>query len=134
MTSPICIMTPYREPVRDPVLYNRKHARARNVIERAFGMMKARWRSIFFKALEVSPTFVPYVVTCCAILHNVCVANGDLVEPDIVEDDHGRGNDNNGPAGERVIETRRGDDARAILAAAVAAGPRVAAPQGHDYL
>ena len=134
LTSPICIMTPYREPVRDPVrvLYNRRHARARNVIERAFGMMKARWRSIFFKALEVSPTFVPYVVTCCAILHNVCVANGDLVEPDIVEDDHGR--DNDGPAGERVIETRRGDDARAILAAAVAAGPLVAAPHGHDYL
>lgn len=134
LSSPICIMTPYREPVRDPVHanYNRKHSRARNVIERAFGMMKTRWRSVFFKALEVSPTFVPLVVTSCAILHNLCIANGDIVEP---EDDEGLDGDadaaDDGPA-ER--ETRHGNDARNILAAAAFARPGVPVPHGHDYL
>ncbi|CAM4570087.1 unnamed protein product [Leuciscus chuanchicus] len=75
LTSPITIMTPYREPVASPVeaRYNRHHSRARCVIERAFGMLKTRWRSIFFKALEVSPDFTPPLLhavsfyTTCAL-------------------------------------------------------------------
>ncbi|KAF3841452.1 hypothetical protein F7725_007314, partial [Dissostichus mawsoni] len=39
--------------------FNQHHARARLVVERAFGMMKARWRGIFFKALKVDHTFYP---------------------------------------------------------------------------
>lgn len=39
-----------------------------------------RWRSIFYKALEVCPTFAAEVVACCAILHNICLDNGDIVE------------------------------------------------------
>ncbi|KAI2645094.1 hypothetical protein H4Q32_024121 [Labeo rohita] len=37
--------------------FNSKHSGAWNIIERAFGMMKTRWRSVFFKALEISPAF-----------------------------------------------------------------------------
>lgn len=61
LTSPITTMTPYRESLATPVeaRYNRHHSRARYVIERAFGMLKTRWRPIFFKALEVSPQFTP---------------------------------------------------------------------------
>ncbi|KAF7642498.1 hypothetical protein LDENG_00257000 [Lucifuga dentata] len=42
---PITLITPYREPVRSPVAarFNRHHAKARSVIERAFGIMKTRW-------------------------------------------------------------------------------------------
>ena len=36
-------------------------------------MIKTRWRSIFFKALEVDPAFVPAIITCCAALHNICL-------------------------------------------------------------
>ncbi|KAK7909417.1 hypothetical protein WMY93_014101 [Mugilogobius chulae] len=53
---------------------------ARIVIERAFGMMKTRWRGIFFRALEVSTIFVPKVVAVCTILHNLAVTNGDVLE------------------------------------------------------
>ncbi len=67
LSAPICLITPYREPVQNPLQarFNSKHSRARNIVERAFGMMKTRWRSVFFKAMEVSPSFVPEVIACC---------------------------------------------------------------------
>ncbi|RVE60133.1 hypothetical protein OJAV_G00177860 [Oryzias javanicus] len=34
--------------------------------------MKTRFRAIFLQALEVHHTFVPHVVTACAVLHNIC--------------------------------------------------------------
>ena len=43
--------------------------------------MKTRWRSTLFRALEVSPTFAPQVIASCAFLHNVCIDNGDVLEP-----------------------------------------------------
>ncbi|MDD0148476.1 transposase family protein, partial [Shigella flexneri] len=46
-----------------------KHARARNVIERTFGVLKKRW------AVLRSPTFYPIetqnkIILACALLHN----------------------------------------------------------------
>lgn len=54
--------------------FNRHHAKARNIIERTFGILKTRWRSIFLRALEIRPLFAPKVVGACCILHNICVA------------------------------------------------------------
>ncbi|TWW54742.1 hypothetical protein D4764_0223880 [Takifugu flavidus] len=83
MSRPIALVTPYREPVANMMVarFNRHHAKARSVIERAFGIMKTRWRAIFFKALEVKPAFATKVVACCTILDNVCLQNGDSMEP-----------------------------------------------------
>ncbi|KAK7136426.1 hypothetical protein R3I94_014919 [Phoxinus phoxinus] len=130
LSAPICLMTPYREPVQNAVQarYNRKHSRARNIVERAFGMLKTRWRSIFFKALEVSPAFVPEVVACCTVLHNLCLLNGDIVDPEVVEDD-------DGPPEPRNTEASAGEHVRDNLAAAVSApGNCVPALHEHDYL
>uniref|UniRef100_UPI0037E8DBCA uncharacterized protein n=1 Tax=Semicossyphus pulcher TaxID=241346 RepID=UPI0037E8DBCA len=84
--TPVAIITPYREPLQGRVQsrFNHHHAKARCTIERAFGMLKTRWRSLFFKALEVDHTFVPSVITACAVLHNICLTAGDILEP--VED------------------------------------------------
>lgn len=131
-TEPIRIMTPYREPVQNPVQarYNSHHARGRVVIERAFGMLKARWRSIFFKALEVSPVFVPEVVACCAILHNLCMRHDDLVEEAVADDQP-----DDGPVEPERLQVRSGDTARDILAAAVSAPVcQVPALHEHDYM
>ncbi|XP_034552580.1 putative nuclease HARBI1 [Notolabrus celidotus] len=83
---PVAIITPYKEPLQGRVQsrFNNHHAKARCIIERAFGMLKTRWRSLLFKALEVSHTFVPSVITACAALHNICLTAGDILEP--VED------------------------------------------------
>ncbi|KAL2096454.1 hypothetical protein ACEWY4_008602 [Coilia grayii] len=74
----------YQEPVDDRVQrrFNYHHSKARSIVERAFGVMKTRWRATLFRALEVSPTFVPQVIATCAFLHNVCIENGDILEPD----------------------------------------------------
>lgn len=137
LSRPITLLTPFREPVRSPVeaRYNRHHSRARAVIERAFGVMKARWRAIFFKALEVKPTFAVQVIACCAVLHNLCLHHGDIVEP--AEDpepdeavhhhqDHGQQQEDHGQ--------QSGEPLRAAMAAALSA-PRVRAQAllDHDY-
>lgn len=122
----ICLITPYREPVQ--ARFNAKHARACNIVERAFGMLKTRWRSTFFKALEVSPAFVPEVIACCAVLHNICLQNGDTVDADVEDpaDD---------PPEPQNTEASAGEDVRDNLAAAVSAPDScVPALREHDYL
>ncbi|XP_053176235.1 uncharacterized protein LOC128359949 [Scomber japonicus] len=61
LAEPICLLTPSREPVRNAVegRYNTRLSRSWCVVERAFGVLKTRWRSIFLKA----PEFVPEVIT-----------------------------------------------------------------------
>ncbi len=86
---PVAIITPYREPVQGRVQarFNHYHAKARSIIERAFGMMKTRWRSLLFKSLEVDNTFTPTVIMACAVLHNICLTTGDMIEaPEVVDD------------------------------------------------
>ncbi|XP_041838410.1 putative nuclease HARBI1 [Melanotaenia boesemani] len=82
LEGPIAIITPYRHPLhgRMQERFNQAHSRARSIIERAFGMMKARWRATLFKALEVRPRFCSEVALACAVLHNLCLAQGDVVE------------------------------------------------------
>ncbi|KAM7009677.1 uncharacterized protein LKV04_001615 [Tautogolabrus adspersus] len=99
LAAPISLRTPYREPVQNPVQarYNRHHAKARCVVERAIGMMKTRWHSIFLKAMEVKATLVPAVVSTCTFLHNLSISNGDLVEPEVEEGAfHGEADDHPG--------------------------------------
>ncbi|XP_022541012.2 putative nuclease HARBI1 [Astyanax mexicanus] len=84
LDTPVCLITPYKQPVNGPIQsrFNHYHSKGRSIIERAFGMMKTRWRSTLFRALEVKPTFAPLVIASCAFLHNVCLDHGDMLEPD----------------------------------------------------
>ncbi len=83
LSAPIALITPYKEPVLLATArwFNHHHAKARSIIERSFGSMKTRWRAVFFKALKVKPTFSPDVIACCAMLHNICLSNCDIVGP-----------------------------------------------------
>ncbi|KAK0133601.1 Zinc finger BED domain-containing protein 1 [Merluccius polli] len=69
------------------VRFNSHLSRGRCVVERAFGILKTRWRSIFLKALGVDVLYVPEVIACCAVLHNICLSNGDLLEPEDGEEE-----------------------------------------------
>ncbi|PNX76503.1 hypothetical protein L195_g032452 [Trifolium pratense] len=58
-----------RSPQDREELFNYRHARARNVIERCFGLLKKRW------AILRSPSFYPIRTQCrmilaCSLLHN----------------------------------------------------------------
>ncbi|XP_028254280.1 NACHT, LRR and PYD domains-containing protein 12-like [Parambassis ranga] len=61
LQHPLPLITPYKQPVQGVAAqrFNSRHSTARSIIERAFGMMKTRWRAIFLQALEVHHTFVP---------------------------------------------------------------------------
>lgn len=74
-------MTPYRELVATPIEahYNRRQSRARCVVEWAFGMLNAHWRSIsFLKLWRWIPTFFPLL----------CFASDDIIEAkDVITND-----------------------------------------------
>ncbi|XP_073015840.1 uncharacterized protein [Primulina eburnea] len=58
-----------RAPQNFKEYFNSKHCRARNVIERGFGLLKRRW------AVLRSPTFYPlqvqnHIILACMLLHN----------------------------------------------------------------
>lgn len=59
-----------QQPQSAEEYFNMKHARARNVIERCFGLLKGRW------AILRSPSFFPIrtqgrIVMACCLLHNL---------------------------------------------------------------
>ncbi len=63
LSQPIALMTPFCQPLHNQlqVSFNSHLSKARCVVERAFGILKTRWRSIFLKALEVDVLYVPEV-------------------------------------------------------------------------
>ena len=57
-------------PINYEEYFNIKHASARNVIERCFGLLKMRW------AILRSPSYYPiktqnWIITACCFIHNV---------------------------------------------------------------
>lgn len=57
-------------PINEREFFNMKHASARNVIERCFGLLKIRW------AILRSQSFYPIktqcrIITACCLLHNL---------------------------------------------------------------
>ena len=45
-------------------------------VERAFGILKGRWR-ILLKNVDVQLENVPDIVTACICLHNLCLIHSD---------------------------------------------------------
>jgi hypothetical protein len=51
-------------------LYNRRLFQGRSVVENAFGILKHSFRELLH-IIDLHITFVPDVVVCCALVHNV---------------------------------------------------------------
>jgi hypothetical protein len=99
-------------------------------VERSFGILKTRWRAIFLRYMEIRSLFAPKVVGACCILHNICMAAGDILEEEEEEEEDGPGDPVE--ADDRDLS---GNALRARLAA------QVSAPAGvdvclaeHEYL
>ena len=76
------LLVPHRGQGNLPVaqsLFNRKLRRGRGVVENAFGILKQTFRELLVKS-DLSVTFLPDVITCCALLHNVLLgqSHGDV--------------------------------------------------------
>jgi hypothetical protein len=64
---------------RREMLFNETLSGARSVIERAFALLKGRFRRL--KYLDMSNIErIPQVIIACCVLHNICLVKNDLVE------------------------------------------------------
>jgi hypothetical protein len=80
------LMTPYRDGLgraRNRTvlerLFNKRLSRGRSVVENSFGILKQSFRELL-DVTDLHATFVPNIVVCCALLHNVLLEQ----EPDEV--------------------------------------------------
>ncbi|KAK3920826.1 Protein ANTAGONIST OF LIKE HETEROCHROMATIN PROTEIN 1, partial [Frankliniella fusca] len=80
LRRPIVLVTPYRDMNlnEDQRSFKYHLSRIRATVERAFGLMQARWRALFHRAIEVKLRKAVKVITACAILHNICIDAGDM--------------------------------------------------------
>ncbi|XP_062578538.1 uncharacterized protein LOC134249338 [Saccostrea cucullata] len=73
------ILTPYKDTgnlAECHKRYNFIHSNTRQMIERAFGLLKGKWRRLRF--LEMTKLEdVPSVITAACTLHNMCIDNND---------------------------------------------------------
>ncbi|XP_036329572.1 putative nuclease HARBI1 [Rhagoletis pomonella] len=67
------VMTPYRNPQHGSIehAFNKRHASARNIIERTIGLLKSRFRCLQ-GTLQYEPKFVTQLINVCCALHNIC--------------------------------------------------------------
>ena len=75
--------------------FNLKFSALRCVVERAFGMLKSRWR-IVLKTIEQKTTTLKKTVIAACVLHNICIERGDLHEADDSDSDDSSDDDSEG--------------------------------------
>lgn len=83
------LMTPYRDNghlSRRQKNYNFCHSSARIAIERAFGLLKKRFRSLL-TVLDMRRTdLIPEFIIACCVLHNVCLLKDEVPDDEIREE------------------------------------------------
>ena len=86
--------------------FNKKLSAARSVVQRAFGMLKGRWRLLLKKVEQQTRTLSKTVLAAC-ILHNICIDHGDLYNCSDSDSDDSDSEDNcAGPLREGGTEIR----------------------------
>ena len=86
------LIKPFPKGTRDPEekTFNKELSRARVIVERAFGILKSRWR-VLQKRFDSSLEFAIKCAVACIVLHNICVDQNDPWDDD--GDDYDRRND-----------------------------------------
>lgn len=70
------MITPFRAAEEGSVecRFNTIHSRTRNVVERAIGVLKNRFRCVLGeRQLHYSPQMAAKITAVCAALHNICI-------------------------------------------------------------
>lgn len=78
------LITPFRstsDGSRERI-FNNKHAKARNIIERTIGLLKNRYRCLIDK-LHYNPEKATQIINVCCALHNMCVLHNVDLDVDV---------------------------------------------------
>lgn len=67
--------------------FNYKHAAVRSSIERAFALLKKRFRCMKFLDVRTL-TYIPKYIIACCVLHNICILKNDILDIEIEEDNN----------------------------------------------
>ena len=81
------LMIPHKSVAQLSVLealFNRRLRRGQVVVENAFGILKQTFRELLFKT-DLHVTFVPDVILCCAILHNILLGQSHHEVEELLE-------------------------------------------------
>lgn len=84
------LLTPYRDNgnlTPDQRNYNHLLSSNRVVIERAFGLLKGRFRRLKYLATAEIETALTIIMACC-VIHNVCILQSDAVEEFLQQDNN----------------------------------------------
>jgi len=76
--------------------FNVHLSKMRNVIERAFALLKGRWQRLKYLHMSCAH-LIPNVILACCVLHNICLEGCEDDIDDFIHDDmeENAGNDNN---------------------------------------
>nr|XP_050038379.1 putative nuclease HARBI1 [Dermacentor andersoni] len=83
---------------------NTAHVAVRSVVERYIGLLKSRFRCLQrYRALHYEPDRAANIVAACAVLHNLCLDEGDVLD-DVSDDSSNSSSDdeNGNPSPQRV--------------------------------
>lgn len=85
------ILTPYRStryhlqeysstngPSNSKELFNLRHSKMRNVVERTIGILKRRWKILRFANESLNKNFINESIICCCMLHNFLMQKNDM--------------------------------------------------------
>lgn len=66
--------------------FNFCHSSARVTIERAFGLLKTRFRSLRTVLAMNRIDLIPMFIIACCVMHNICLLRGDEIDLDTVNE------------------------------------------------
>lgn len=71
------------KPRNEKEIFNLKHSRSRNVIERTIGILKRRWRILRHGNESLDFRFISNCIVACCLIHNILMDRTDLnLDPD----------------------------------------------------
>ncbi|VDI71776.1 Hypothetical predicted protein [Mytilus galloprovincialis] len=83
------LLTPFRDNghlTDQQKKYNQYHSSNRVVIERAFALLKGRFRRLKYLETIKLDTSVEIIMICC-VLHNICILTNDNIDDFLVQQD-----------------------------------------------
>ena len=95
------LIRPFKQTGRlspEKVRFNKEVAKARIVVEHAYGYTKGRWR-VLQKRLDEDTDRVPDTIVACCVLHNICLLANDDTEIDPFDSDDDDNSDDENEAG-----------------------------------